>query len=136
MSKDWIKGFSLIEVLLTLALISLLLASFITVNSNALHLIPRAEKRQMAVDMAASLLEEIRAHPHQLVPGLYTREEVAAFFPGWIESFSGNDLELSLLIQDYDRQNPGNLMHVRVTVSWDGCSEQQSFILATVVSTR
>lgn len=136
MSKDWVKGFSLIEVLLTLAVISLLLSAFIAINTNALYLIPRIEKRQVAVDMAASLLEEVRVHSHQLVPGLYGREDVAAFFPGWMESFSGNDFELSLLIQDYDRINPGNLMHVKVTVSWEGRSEQQSLMLATVVSTR
>lgn len=121
------SGFSLIELVATIAIISIGLGSLYAVMFRGLNHMRIVGSKNYAVVAATSEIEIIKAMPEEKLPESYTGP-----FMGEIDLSALTDGKGVLKIEDYE-DSGGRLKRVTATVQWNVVGRRKTVSISTLV---
>lgn len=131
--KDSSSGFALLEVLIALAVVSILISSLLDMSSTAMYQMNNGLKRQQLVETANNLLEVASINSEEMTVGTFSAREIDQLFPGQFEPcLSERPYGVQLDIKDFDEQLPGKVLHISVRAYY--LNNNPELCLATVVA--
>ncbi len=121
------NGFSLIEIIFTLAVLSIGLGSLYGVLHNGMKHMRTVGGKSYAVVAATSEIEIVKAIPNNEFP-----DEYEGPFLGKVDFSALPDGEGVLKIEDHE-DSEGRLRKVTVTITWTAAGKDKSFSVATLM---
>lgn len=137
------KGFSLIELIVGMVILSLMVASLIPILTQSEIYLIGVDKRLKASAYATSIIETVKARADEIAidtPYNHTSLATDEFEFALINDYSvkipsGLDIKSTELeIKHYDDKYSDRMAVVNVTVTWLDNSREQSYELSTIIT--